>query len=85
MFGKIDEFDASKEEWSQYVERLTLANGIDEAAKKSSIFVCDWPCHLQIAEKITSSDKTWQKSVRCFNYYIVSTFQPSSIRDCSTI
>ena len=29
-FGKIDEFDASKEEWSQYVERLTqffLANG----------------------------------------------------------
>ena len=42
MFGKVDEFDASKEEWSQYVERLThffLANGIDEVEKKRAVFL----------------------------------------------
>ena len=41
-FGKIDEFDASKEEWSQYVECLMqffLANGIDEAEKKRAVFL----------------------------------------------
>ena len=36
--GKVDEFDANKEEWSQYEERLShffLANGIDDAEKKA--------------------------------------------------
>ena len=36
-FGKVHEFDANKEEWSQYEERLShffLANGIDDAEKK---------------------------------------------------
>ena len=41
-FGKIDEFDVSKEEWSQYMECLTqffLANGIDKAEKKRAMFL----------------------------------------------
>ena len=41
-FGKVDEFDPSKEEWSQYVERLThffQANEIDEAEKKRAVFL----------------------------------------------
>ena len=41
-FGKVDEFDASKEEWAQYEERLTqffLANDIDGAAKKRAVLL----------------------------------------------
>ena len=37
LLGRIDEFDAAKEEWTQYVERVDhfyAANGIDDAGKK---------------------------------------------------
>ena len=37
MLGKLEEFDATKEDWPQYVERLGYffkANGITEAGKK---------------------------------------------------
>ena len=40
--GKVDEFDANKEEWSQYEERLShffLANGIDDAEKKRAVLL----------------------------------------------
>ena len=40
--GKVEEFDAGREEWSQYVERLGhffAANGIDAAEKKKVSFV----------------------------------------------
>ena len=42
LLGKIDEYDASKEEWPQYVERIDhffAANGIDNANKKKSTFL----------------------------------------------
>ena len=42
VFGKAGEFDAAKEEWSQYVERLGHffeANGIEDEGKKRSIFL----------------------------------------------
>ena len=42
IFGKIDDFDYKKEEWSQYTERLGHffgANGITEEAKKRDIFL----------------------------------------------
>ena len=35
--GKIDEYDVSKEEWPQYVERVShffTTNGIDDANRK---------------------------------------------------
>ena len=41
-YGKVDEFDASKEEWAQYEERLMqffLANDIDNAAKKRAVLL----------------------------------------------
>ena len=41
-YGKVDEFDVSKEEWAQYEERLTqffLANDIDSAAKKRAVLL----------------------------------------------
>ena len=37
-YGKVDEFEVSKEEWAQYEERLTQffsANDIDNAAKRA--------------------------------------------------
>ena len=40
--GKIEEFDGTKENWQQYVERLGFffaANGIDTAEKKRSVFL----------------------------------------------
>ena len=40
--GKVDEFNASKEEWPQYEERLThffQANDIDDAGKKRAVLL----------------------------------------------
>ena len=42
VFGKVGEFDAAREEWPQYVERLGHffeANGIEDEGKKRSIFL----------------------------------------------
>ncbi|KAJ8023800.1 hypothetical protein HOLleu_36342 [Holothuria leucospilota] len=42
LFGKLDEFNSEKEEWTQYVERLNhffTANDIEEETKKQSIFL----------------------------------------------
>ena len=41
-FGRIEEFDGAKEDWSQYEERLGhffAANGVESAEKKRSIFL----------------------------------------------
>ena len=40
--GKIEEFDGKKEEWVQYVERLShffIANGIKTEEKKRAVFL----------------------------------------------
>ena len=42
MLGKVDEFDSTKEEWPQYVERLGHffdANSIESAEKKRSVLL----------------------------------------------
>ena len=42
MIDKIEEFNRTKENWQQYVERLGfffVANGIDTAEKKQSVFL----------------------------------------------
>ena len=36
LLGKLDEFDASKEEWPQYMDHFYEANGIDDAGKKKA-------------------------------------------------
>ena len=41
-FGKIGKFDATKEEWTQYTERLNyffVANGITAAEQKRAVFL----------------------------------------------
>ena len=42
VFGKVDEFDGTKEEWTQYVERLEhffVANDIVDAGKKRAVLL----------------------------------------------
>ena len=42
VFGRVQEFDGGREEWTQYVERLGHffdANGIKDADKKRAIFL----------------------------------------------
>ncbi|KAJ8039789.1 hypothetical protein HOLleu_13900 [Holothuria leucospilota] len=42
LFGKLDEFNSEKEEWTQYVEKLNhffTANDITEETKKQSVFL----------------------------------------------
>ena len=41
-FGKIGKFDATKEDWTQYTERLDylfVANGITAAEQKRAVFL----------------------------------------------
>ena len=54
MFGQTCEFDARREDWTQYSERLShyfAANGITDAARKKSILHVDscGTCDLQAA------------------------------------
>ena len=42
LIGRVEEYDSSREEWGQYVERLGhffAANGITDAGKKRSVFL----------------------------------------------
>ena len=41
LIGRVEEYDSSREEWGQYVDRLGhffAANGITKADKKWSVF-----------------------------------------------
>ena len=40
--GHVDEFDSTKDDWLQYVERLEhffMANGVDNAEKKRAVLL----------------------------------------------
>ena len=42
LLGRVDEFDGTKEDWQQYVERVDHffdANGITDPVKKKSAFL----------------------------------------------
>ena len=66
MLGKIEEFDALKEEWPQYVERMDhffAANGIDNAHKKKSTFLAViGPATYTLVRNLVSPDKPGDKS-----------------------
>ena len=70
-FGKVDEFDASKEEWSQYVECLThffLANGIDEAEKKRAVFLSViGPATYKLLRNLLAPAKPGEKAYNAFS------------------
>ena len=66
LLGKIDEFDASKEEWPQYVERVShffTANGIDDADKKRAAFLAGiGPTTYTLLRNLLSPTKPGEKS-----------------------
>ena len=51
VFGKVDEFDGTKEEWTQYIECLDhffIANDIhvEDVGKKKAVLLSVWECPL---------------------------------------
>ena len=56
-FGKVEEFDPKREEWSQCEERLGfyfVANGVEDATKKRDFSHSDRAQNLQVTVKPTS-------------------------------
>ncbi len=66
LLGRLDEFDASKEEWPQYVERVShffAANGIDDADRKKSAFLAGiGPTTYTLVRNLVSPAKPGDKS-----------------------
>ena len=66
LLGKIEEYDGSKEEWPQYVERMDhffAANGIDDVGKKKSTFLAVIvPATYTLVRNLVSPDKPGDKS-----------------------
>ncbi len=61
LLGRLDEFDGSKEECPQYIERVNhffTANEIDDATKKKSAFFSSiGPATYAIVRNFVSPDK----------------------------
>ena len=65
-FGKINEFDSSKEDWNSYVEQLEfffVANGIEENARKRAILLtsCGAACY-KLFRGLTQPQKPGDKT-----------------------
>lgn len=66
LLGRIDEYDGTKEEWPQYVERVDhffAANGITDADKKKSAFLAViGPATYTLVRNLVSPAKPGEKS-----------------------
>ena len=66
LVGKIDKFDLSREEWTQYVERMEhffAANSIEDARKKKSTFLTlIGPGTYMLVRNLVSPSKPGDKS-----------------------
>ena len=66
LLGKIDEFDGTKEDWPQYVERVDHffdANGINDAGKKkSTLLAVVGPSTYTLLRNLVSPDKPGDKT-----------------------
>ena len=77
MFGQMCEFDASREDWTQYSERLShyfTANGITDAARKKAILltVVGPATYKQLRSLVSLAkvdDKTYQQLVEAFQNF----------------
>ena len=71
-FGRIEEFDGAKEDWSQYKERLGhffAANGVESAEKKHSIFLsvvgeATYKLLRSVVAPAKPGDKTYEELVK---------------------
>ena len=74
-FGRIEEFDGAKEEWSQYEERLGhffTANGVESAEKKHSIFLsvvgpATYKLIRSLVAPVKLGNKTYKELVKLLN------------------
>ena len=67
LLGRVDYYDSSKEEWTQYVERLEhffAANGVDTDAKKLSILSRNRTSCIQSAAQPCGTCKARRKVVQ---------------------
>ena len=66
LLGEIDEYAASKEEWPQYVERVShffIANGITDAStKRSALLALIGPTTYTVLRNLVSPAKPDEKS-----------------------
>ena len=66
LVGKIDEFDSSREEWTQYVERMDhffASNSIKGAGKKKSTFLAlIGPATYTLVRNMVSPNKLCDKA-----------------------
>ena len=81
MLGKIDEFDSEREDWSQYVERLSFffdANGISETEKKRAVLlsVIGAPTYKLLSD-LLSPDKPGDKSYTDLVKVLTDHFNPT--------
>ena len=81
LLGKIDEFDRSKEEWPQYVERLGHffdANDITSADKKRSVFLAVvGPTTYKLLHNLLAPDKQGDKSYTKLVTTLTNHFNPT--------
>ena len=81
MMTKIDEFDTSKEEWSQYVERpikFFLANGIDEAEKKRAVVLSViGPATFKLLRNLLTPEKPGEKAYNALITTLSAHFSPA--------
>ena len=68
LLGRVDHYDPSKEEWTQYVERLEhffAANGIDMEEKKRSAFLAViGPATYKVLRNLVTSARPGEKSYK---------------------
>ena len=79
--GKINEYDGSKEEWPQYVERLNhffVANGITDAGKKKSVILSGiGPATYALARNLVAPEKPGDKSYDDLVALLTTHFNPT--------
>ena len=79
--GRIQEFDSSKEEWPQYVERLGhffTANGITTADKKKAVLLTViGPTTYQLLRSLMAPDKPGNQSYANIVEVLTKHFRPT--------
>ena len=62
LLGKLEEYDRSTEDWTQYVERMDHffdANEIVDVGKKKCVFGSCGTDHVRTTSKLGISSQTW--------------------------
>ena len=81
LLGRIDEFDAAKEEWTQYVERVDhffAANGIDDAGKKRAALLAGvGATTYRLLWSLVSPDKPGDKTYAVIVAVLKAHFNPT--------